>query len=140
MSACGASGRCCLLSMYICDIDFFKKVNDTYGHNAGDAVLKHVADLFKCSTRACDGIYRWGGEEFIAIMPNTELEEAAMAAERMRSNVEASVCKFEDLEIKVTMSFGVSQLSPVKSIEENIKVADEKLYEAKSTGRNRVIK
>lgn len=128
------------VSMYICDIDFFKKVNDTYGHNAGDAVLKHVADLFKCSTRACDGIYRWGGEEFIAIMPNTELEEAAMAAERMRSNVEASVCKFEDLEIKVTMSFGVSQLSPVKSIEENIKAADEKLYEAKSTGRNRVIK
>lgn len=128
------------VSMYICDIDFFKKVNDTYGHNAGDAVLKHVADIFKRATRACDGIYRWGGEEFIAILPNTEIEDAALAAERMRISVEESVCEFEDLKIKVTMSFGVAQLSSLKSIEENIKVADEKLYEAKMSGRNRVIK
>lgn len=127
------------VSLFICDIDFFKKVNDTYGHNAGDAVLKHVASNFRQNSRICDGVYRWGGEEFIVIMPDTSAEQAAEAADRLRTCIMDSVCHFEDLDIKVTMSFGVTQLDPSKSIEDNIKDADEKLYKAKESGRNRVI-
>ncbi|MGN0675513.1 MAG: diguanylate cyclase [Oscillospiraceae bacterium] len=127
------------VSLFICDIDFFKKVNDTYGHNAGDAVLKHVAENFRRNSRICDGIYRWGGEEFIVVLPDTDAVQAAEAAERLRICIMESVCRFEALEIKVTMSFGVTQLDPAKSIEDNIKDADEKLYTAKETGRNRVI-
>ncbi len=127
------------VSLFICDIDFFKKVNDTYGHNAGDAVLKHVADNFRRNSRNCDGVYRWGGEEFIVILPDTTPEQAAETAERLRLVIEASVCKFEALEIKVTMSFGVTEIDPSISIEDNISVADEKLYKAKQNGRNQVI-
>ncbi|MBQ5320158.1 MAG: sensor domain-containing diguanylate cyclase [Oscillospiraceae bacterium] len=127
------------VSLFICDIDFFKKVNDTYGHNAGDAVLKHVAGMFRQNSRICDGIYRWGGEEFIVILPETSAEQAAEIAERLRMVIMDSVCEFEDLSIKVTMSFGVTEIDPMKSIEENINIADEKLYTAKQNGRNQVV-
>ncbi len=127
------------VSLFICDIDFFKKVNDTYGHNAGDAVLKHVSGLISGNSRVIDGVYRWGGEEFIVILPDTGLVSAAEMAERIRSVVMDSVCEFEDLKIKVTMSFGVAQIDKNLSIEDNIKVADERLYRAKEGGRNRVI-
>ena len=129
--------RC--VSLFICDIDFFKKVNDTYGHNAGDEVLRHVAGYLRRNVRICDGVYRWGGEEFIVILPDTGDEEAAEAAERVRQAIMGSVCHFEGMDIKVTMSFGVTQLDPMKSIEDNIKTADEKLYKAKESGRNTVI-
>ena len=127
------------VSLFICDIDFFKKVNDTYGHNAGDAMLKHVSGLISGNSRICDGVYRWGGEEFIVILPDTGLVAAAEMAERVRSVVEESVCEFEDLKIKATMSFGVTQIDKTLSIEDNVKVADERLYRAKEGGRNRVI-
>ena len=127
------------LAAFICDIDFFKKVNDTYGHNAGDEVLRHVAGYLRRNVRICDGVYRWGGEEFIVILPDTGDEEAAEAAERVRQAIMGSVCHFEGMDIKVTMSFGVTQLDPMKSIEDNIKTADEKLYKAKESGRNTVI-
>ena len=126
-------------SLFICDIDFFKKVNDTYGHNAGDAVLKHVADILRENTGSCDGLYRWGGEEFIVIMPDTDPETAVKAAERIRTSVMQSECRFEDMSIKVTMSFGVTKINGKRSIEGNIKDADEKLYKAKESGRNKVI-
>ena len=131
------SDRC--VSLFICDIDHFKKVNDTYGHNAGDAVLKHVAEHFRINSRICDGVYRWGGEEFIVVLPDTDITQAADAADRLRVCIMESVCHFEELDIKVTMSFGVTQLDMSKSIEDNIKDADEKLYKAKEGGRNRVI-
>lgn len=131
------------VSLFICDIDHFKRVNDTYGHNAGDAVLRHVAENFRKSCRICDGIYRWGGEEFIVILPDTNIVQAAEAAERLRVQIMNSVCHFEEsdkaLDIPVTMSFGVTSIDPSISIEENIKAADEKLYAAKEGGRNRVI-
>ena len=127
------------VSLFICDIDHFKRVNDTYGHNAGDAVLRHVADNFRKSCRICDGVYRWGGEEFIVILPDTNIEQAAEAADRLRVEIMNSVCHFEDLDIHVTMSFGVTDIDPALSIEDNIKAADEKLYAAKEGGRNRVI-
>ena len=128
------------VSIIMCDIDHFKKVNDTYGHNAGDAVLEHVAKNLKDSVRDSDEVYRWGGEEFIAFVPTANLEKSAEIAERIRKRIEDSVCTFEGTDIKVTMSFGCAEIDPDVSVEDNIKVADERLYKAKETGRNRVVK
>ena len=101
----------------MCDVDFFKKVNDTYGHNA----------------------YIWGGEEFITILAGANLSKAAQVAEKIRLDVMNSVCHFQELAIRITMSFGCAEFSPALSMEENIKVADARLYRAKRTGRNKVI-
>ena len=127
------------LSLFICDIDKFKSVNDTYGHNAGDEVLKHVAQIMTENTRECDGMYRWGGEEFIMIMSDTDINACADKAESLRKLIEASECVTEGNTIKHTMSFGVTEFDPAKTIEENISDADQKLYTAKESGRNRVI-
>lgn len=125
-------------SVIMCDIDFFKKFNDTYGHNAGDAVLKHVANVFRNNIRIDDGVFRWGGEEFIFLLPNTTLNHAADLAERLRKAIEDSVCHFEELELRVTMSFGVHAVSDKLNVEENVKAADQMLYKAKENGRNQV--
>ena len=127
------------LSLFICDIDKFKSVNDTYGHNAGDEVLKHVADVMTKNTNEGDGMYRWGGEEFIMIMKDADISECAAKAETLRKIIENSECVADGNVIKHTMSFGVTQFDPSKSIEENISDADQKLYTAKESGRNRVI-
>ena len=123
-------------SLIICDIDFFKKVNDTYGHNAGDAVLVHVAKILSGGGR---NVYRWGGEEFIIVLEGAKISEAADLAEKIRLAIMNSVCCFEDKKISVTMSFGVAEINCGLSLEENIKVADERLYRAKETGRNLVV-
>ena len=127
------------LAMIMCDIDFFKRVNDTFGHNAGDAILKHVAKILRTSIRKNDGAYRWGGEEFILILDDSTLADAKNLAERIRQTVMDSVCNFNGDALKVTMSFGVSEISAALSIEDNVKIADDRLYRAKETGRNRVI-
>ena len=122
-------------ALIICDIDFFKKVNDTFGHNAGDAVLKHVAKILS----AHGNVYRWGGEEFLIVLDGAKISEAADLAEKIRLAIMNSVCLFDDKKISVTMSFGVAEINRGLSLEENIKVADERLYRAKETGRNRVV-
>ena len=122
----------------MCDIDHFKKFNDTYGHNAGDAVLRHVATVFHNSIGLDDGVFRWGGEEFVFLVPNTAMDIAIGMAEMLRKNIEESVCEFENLKLKVTMSFGVTTVSPELSMEENIRDVDEKMYKAKRKGRNQV--
>ena len=127
------------VSLIICDIDFFKKVNDTYGHNAGDAVLMHVAGILKSEIRAGDSAYRWGGEEFVIVLEGSGLKDARLVAERIRRAVEKSVCRHDKQEIRVTMSFGCAKFEPERSVEENIQVADRRLYRAKESGRNRVI-
>lgn len=127
------------VSMIMCDIDHFKHVNDTYGHNAGDAVLTFVSKMLTSSIRASDCAYRWGGEEFIIILPGANLEAAAMVAERIRKRIENSICTFEGTDIRVTMSFGCSEMSGERSAEDNVKVTDERLYKAKETGRNKVV-
>lgn len=126
-------------SIVMCDIDHFKRVNDTWGHNAGDAILKHVAGILSSSISINDEVFRWGGEEFIFLLNGYTLEDAAAFAEKIRIKIEQSICNFEDLQLKVTMSFGVNQLEESLSTEENIKIADDKLYYAKEHGRNRVI-
>ena len=125
-------------ALIMCDIDFFKRVNDTFGHNAGDAILKHVAKIL--SAENPDGeVYRWGGEEFILILPNSTLDDAKNLAEKIRTTVMDSVCNFGGDALKVTMSFGVSEISSGLSVEDNVKIADDRLYRAKESGRNRVI-
>ena len=127
------------ISLFICDIDKFKSVNDTYGHNTGDEVLKHVASILSANCRHCDGVYRWGGEEFIMIMVDTDLEAAAEKAESIRKIIEENDCVTDQYTVHHTMSFGVTEIDRSNTIEGNISVADEKLYTAKETGRNRVV-
>ena len=127
------------MSIIICDIDFFKKVNDTYGHNAGDAVLVHISKILASNVRDYDGAYRWGGEEFILILTGINLSGAVNVAERIRLAVENSVCHFNCDELRVTMSFGCAEISDSLSIEDNVKIADNRLYRAKKTGRNKVV-
>lgn len=125
-------------SIIMCDIDHFKHVNDTWGHNAGDAILRHVADTFMSLIGVDDGVFRWGGEEFIFLLPGKTIEEATEFAENCRKTIEESVCRFEDLNLQVTMSFGVGELSAELNTEDNVKFVDDKLYYAKEHGRNQV--
>lgn len=127
-------------SIVMCDIDFFKKVNDTYGHNAGDDVLKHVANIIQKCVEGNGEAFRWGGEEVVLLLPSLNLEQAAILSETIRYTIEQSECISGNERIKVTMSFGIKELDDNKTLEDNIKDADEKLYEAKSTGRNKVVK
>lgn len=126
-------------SIIMCDIDHFKHVNDTYGHNAGDEVLKYVANLLQNSIRIDDGAFRWGGEEFILLLPHKSTAEAIVLAERLRGLIEESVISFEGTDIRITMSFGVSEINPELTTEENVEAVDAKLYYAKEHGRNRVV-
>lgn len=126
-------------SLIMCDIDFFKKVNDTYGHNAGDAVLQRVAAILQQNVTSVDEAVRWGGEEFILALPGKTGEQARLLAEHIRESVEHTQIDFEKWNIRITMSFGVYQMDIDKSMDANIKQADERLYQAKTTGRNRVI-
>ncbi|QRM42261.1 PleD family two-component system response regulator [Rhizobium sp. BG4] len=130
------------LSVLITDIDRFKQVNDTYGHDAGDEVLKEFANRIRSTVRGADLACRYGGEEFVIIMPDTSPEVAAAVAERLRASVETSgfTLKSTGEELKVTASFGIaSRLSSVLTPDQLMKQADLALYEAKNTGRNRVV-
>lgn len=126
-------------SMIICDIDFFKNVNDTYGHNAGDAVLKEVANVLTGMVRLEDGLFRWGGEEFIILMPHTSLIMAGSTGEMLRRGIENHVVMFEETPIRVTMSFGITQFNDGGSVDQIIASADGNLFTAKATGRNKVV-
>ena len=126
-------------SVIIGDIDFFKKVNDTYGHNVGDMVLIQVADIMQKCVEKKGKAFRWGGEEFIILLPQYEAEQAKLVAEEIREMIQKSECDTGKEIVKVTMSFGIKQLEDCKTLEENISEADENLYKAKTSGRNRVI-
>lgn len=120
------------------DIDFFKKVNDTYGHAMGDKVLKSVANVIKQQLREYDIPSRYGGEEFCILLPQTKLEEAHIVAQRLRLAVEKNIID-ENQKISVTISIGLSQLKEGDTAEDLYRHADKALYEAKERGRNRVI-
>lgn len=122
------------------DIDFFKKINDSHGHDAGDLVLKKVAILIKKQLRQVDKLSRWGGEEFLMVLPETTLLGAAKVAEKIKFAIERSKFKFQDTNLNVTMSFGVScHTGQDGNLEELIKKADQLLYQAKENGRNKVV-
>jgi diguanylate cyclase (GGDEF)-like protein len=127
------------VSLISCDIDFFKEVNDTFGHPVGDRVLVWLADLFRESLRKSDVIARYGGEEFMILLLNTPKGQAQEAAEKLRQQVAGAVMDRDGKPIRVTVSCGVAALGPDGSSLENLIVrADNALYAAKAQGRNRV--
>ncbi len=123
------------MSLILIDIDYFKTVNDTYGHDVGDKVLKSLADIIQMQIRKLDVFARWGGEEFLVLAPNTDLANASILAEKMRLAIDAfSFPSVGD----VTISIGVSQLAEGDHFDELFKKADQALYRAKEKGRNQV--
>jgi len=123
-----------------CDIDHFKKINDTYGHGFGDTVLVKLVQIIKSGIRKTDYIARTGGEEFLLVCHSSNGIGGEVIAEKIRRSVETAVFEYEDTVVPVTMSFGVAEYySEVKSAEELIRISDERLYTAKNTGRNKVI-
>src|SRR6201996_1058093 len=127
------------VGIILLDIDHFKKINDTHGHFAGDAVLRETAARLRNSMRPYDQVGRYGGEEFLVVLPNCDLEQATNQAERMRYKLNASTMKVEGEDINVSASFGVTVSDgSEKSPDFFVRVADEALYQAKAGGRNRV--
>ena len=125
------------------DIDFFKKINDTYGHANGDKALKKLAEIIKVQLRESDIASRYGGEEFAIILPNTRLDEAYFVAERLRNTVEKSTVEINHKntnKINLTISIGLSQYEQNSERDKMFNDADNALYQAKKNGRNRVVK
>jgi diguanylate cyclase (GGDEF)-like protein len=127
------------LCLIMSDLDFFKKINDTYGHMVGDLVLRHLARRIKSATRDFDMIGRFGGEEFVVIMADTDLELAKVIAERIRLGVMKTPFHIKKFNIHITISLGVAMLKPGESRESLLERADAAMYEAKKRGRNRVV-
>ncbi len=130
------------IALVMCDIDWFKSVNDNHGHQAGDSVLKEFAQLLKAEAREIDRVGRYGGEEFLLILPGTVLDAAVTFAERLREKVEHHTFTYAGGKLCRTMSCGVAG-SPhprVKDQEALLKASDDALYVAKETGRNRVVR
>ncbi len=127
-------------ALVMIDVDHFKQVNDTHGHRAGDAVLASTSQCLQAQVRPYDRVYRYGGEEFLVLMPQISLEEAVAAAERLRAAVEAQAIDGASAgqALKVTASFGVAELAAEPPVEASIDRADKAMYAAKSAGRNRV--
>ena len=125
-------------SLIVLDIDHFKRINDGFGHPAGDAVLKHVAGVVKSQIRPSDTLCRVGGEEFALVLPQTPYMLAAQAAELIRVAVEKSICEVAGNPIPATLSLGVAELAVGEIPERLYQRADERLYAAKHAGRNRV--
>lgn len=141
------------MCLIMCDIDHFKSINDTYGHDAGDTVLKNVAGILQSGTRqGADSAFRWGGEEMVCVL-NCDYDHAMDIAERLRQQIESTThlvynAEKQPVNVSVTISMGVYQVKPDKEItqenafnffEEQLKFADELAYEAKGTGRNKVV-
>ena len=125
------------LSLIMLDIDFFKKINDTYGHNVGDLVLQKIAEVSRTILRDVDIIGRIGGEEFAILLPETNIEDSIKVAERLRTEISNASVFLEKEEVKFTSSFGVVAANK-SNIDKLLIKADKALYKAKESGRNRV--
>jgi diguanylate cyclase (GGDEF)-like protein len=126
---------CCIVVM---DVDYFKKVNDTYGHAAGDDVLRTVAFVVKNELRQDDIVARYGGEEFLILLPMTDIHAAQYLVERLRQLIESQKFMFESELISITASFGLTAMAPHDNAEQMIDRADKALFMAKNAGRNRI--
>ncbi len=124
------------LSLIALDIDFFKQVNDTYGHATGDCVLKHLTECIRQCTRTTDVLFRYGGEEFTLLLNNTSLEGARQLAERIRETVQNTPCICNGQNIYITVSMGISLFQPEDCQTSLFERADLALYQAKKSGRN----
>ena len=126
-------------SVMICDIDHFKLINDKFGHEAGDIVLKKIADRFKETIREQDVVARWGGEEFLFLFPDTDFKGAYIISEKIRKHIEKHDIIWQKYSISVTISLGIFEVDQTNHIDISIKQADEFLYMAKSQGRNKTL-
>ncbi len=127
-------------SIILQDIDFFKKVNDEYGHPCGDFILKDFTRLNRERLRSIDFYIRYGGEEFCCILPETNVQSAYDLAEQLRSVIEKNVFSFEGTDLNITMSQGAVEMSPeISTVDQLLKCADELLYKAKKSGRNKIV-
>lgn len=130
------------MALMLADVDFFKRINDEHGHDAGDQVLRRLAELMQQALRETDVLARWGGEEFLALLPASDAEQAAAVAERVREAVASVQIDVGGQRLQVTMSFGVTGLSPEQEPEADLQSAtlraDRALYASKQLGRNRV--
>lgn len=126
------------LSIGIIDVDFFKKINDTYGHLCGDYILQEVAYNIVNNFRQTDFVFRYGGEEFTVILTETSAESAQIPFERLRKTIEEQVFKYDNKDIKVTISAGISSNTELQDAWDMLDEADKALYKAKNNGRNRV--
>lgn len=128
------------VSFFMLDIDFFKKINDNYGHDTGDVVIRKVSDILLEQTREQDIVGRLGGEEFGVLLVNSQLEEVITIAQRIRTTIEKEIISYNNHTINVTVSIGISiKNENLKDFKEFIKSADLNLYKAKESGRNRAI-
>ncbi|WP_086934776.1 GGDEF domain-containing protein [Agarilytica rhodophyticola] len=127
------------LTLAVCDIDHFKKINDTYGHQAGDKVLKLIAQLISTRLRKVDFVARYGGEEFVTLMPETEPEQAVSVLDKIRAVIGKTPFKFKGNPVKITISFGLASFNEDDSVESVFERADKALYRAKNQGRNQCV-
>lgn len=121
------------------DIDLFKKVNDTYGHDCGDEVLRRIASLFLSRTEGKGSVCRWGGEEFFFFLPGMNLDDACVFITDLNIAVSRMPIEYKDITCKVTMTFGLEEYDYASCLKDLIKRADDKLYQGKNNGRNQVI-
>lgn len=127
-------------SVLMADLDFFKQVNDTYGHDTGDIVLKELAKVLSSSVRTTDLVIRYGGEEFLLVLRDTDAENADMVAEKLRAEVEAMKVQLPGVQLQKTLSIGVATFQvDSDSFWQIVKYADVAMYQAKETGRNRIL-
>jgi diguanylate cyclase (GGDEF)-like protein/PAS domain S-box-containing protein len=137
MSRAQRTGRS--FSIILCDIDHFKRINDTYGHDCGDQVLVSVASLIQKTLRENDLVARWGGEEFYLLLPETELTSAHTLADRIKSSLAEVSCSYGGISLSPTMTFGIAGHAIGASMDEILRRADMALYYGKTKGRNRIV-
>lgn len=127
---------CTEFALILFDVDNFKNINDTYGHNAGDMVLVSISNIFRLILREEDTISRWGGEEFLVFLPGVDMDMAMRTANKLRNEVEKYTFIFEGVYFHCTITGGVIKYDPEISVERNITCADQALYQGKSMGKN----
>lgn len=126
-------------SLCICDIDFFKKINDQYGHDFGDEVLVSIAAIFKKEITGKDFVARWGGEEFLFLFPESNGDDAYVKLEKIKTKIKNMVIKKGDTEVRITMTYGLAEHGYQEDMEATLKEADQKLYIGKESGRDVII-
>ncbi len=126
-------------SICMCDIDYFKNINDTYGHEFGDEVLVAISCVFKKMTTDNEYVSRWGGEEFLLIFPRLNGDDAYMKVDRIKDEIKKIAVPHGDKNVSITMTYGLTEYDLGKNLEHNIKEVDEKLYMGKQSGRDRIV-